>query len=412
MLADIIRVAFYVFVVFLLFCLFNYMPRMFAWFYGFKKQKHLVKNKDNKIAIVVPARNESMVIGTLFDSIKKQTYKNFDTFVIVKDPKDPTIEMAKELGAIPLVCENQTKKSDALDYALKKIMKDGSYDSAFIIDADCYMDPKCMEELNNALSSGRQIIQVKKRVKNFYMKQKNANSIWSSCNGLIWTIIDDLGNKYKSAKGITNMLIGTGIMIRMDVIKELNGWPYNETLTEDIEFMNDAAIKGYSTLYYEHAIIYLEESTSLRVTNKRRTRWMDGVINSKRIYNDRLKNANEKDKYYVTALSPCFLFVGACLLYSFLNLIFGTTLFILGNPLCKECFLFGLISLGIIYLAFFILTLFILLVGHIKRPWYEKILLLFIHPLFYMGYIRICLKVYLGLTSNKWEVIDRVKFEG
>ncbi|MCR5462665.1 MAG: glycosyltransferase family 2 protein [bacterium] len=412
MLAEIMKVAFYVFVVFLLFCLINYMPRMFAWFYGFKKQKHLVKNKDNKIAIVVPARNESMVIGTLFDSIKKQTYKNFDTFVIVKDPKDQTIEMAKEIGAIPLVCENQTKKSDALDYALKKIMKDGSYDSAFIIDADCYMDPKCMEELNNALSSGRQIIQVKKRVKNFYMKQKHANSIWSSCNGLIWTIIDDLGNKYKSAKGITNMLIGTGIMIRMDVINELNGWPYNETLTEDIEFMNDAAIKGYSTLYYEHAIIYLEESTSLKVTNKRRTRWMDGVINSKRIYNDRLKNANEKDKYYVTALSPCFLFVGTCLLYSLLNLIFGATLFIIGNDLWTECFLLSLVSLGVIYVAFFILTLFILMVGHIKRPWYEKILLLFIHPLFYMGYIRICLKVYLGLTSNKWEVIDRVKFEG
>ena len=72
----------------------------------------------------------------------------------------------------------------------------------------------------------------------------------------------------------------------------------------------------------------------------------------------------------------------------------------------------GLISLGIIYACFFILTLFILMVGKIHRPWYEKILLLFIHPIFYMGYIRIVLKVYLGLTSNKWEVIDRVKFEG
>ena len=412
MLEDIIKIGFYVFLVFLAFCLINYIPRLMAWFYGFKKQKHLTKNKDNKIAIIVPARNESMVIGTLFDSIQKQTYKNFDTFVIVKDPNDQTIDMAKEIGAIPLVCENQTKKSDALDYALKKVLKDGSYDAAFIIDADCYMDSKCMEELNNALSTGKQIIQVKKRVKNFYMKGKKANSIWSSCNGLIWTIIDDLGNKYKSAKGITNMLIGTGIMIRMDVVKELNGWPYNETLTEDIEFMNDAAVKGYSTLYYEHAIIYLEESTSLKVTNKRRTRWMDGVINSKRLYNDKLKNASEKNRYYVTALSPCFLFIGACLIYALLNLIFGATLFIIGNSLWLECLLLSLVSLGIIYAAFFILTLFILMVGHIKRPWYQKIILLFVHPIFYMGYIRICLKVYLGLTSNKWEVIDRVKFEG
>ena len=412
MLSELIKYGFYLFLAFITFCLLNYVPRLVAWFYGFKKQKHLEKNKDNKIAIIVPARNESMVIGNLFESIKKQTYKNFDTFVIVKDSNDPTIEMAKEIGAITLVCPNQTKKSDALDYALKEALKKKEYDSAFIIDADCYMDEKCIEELNNALASGKQIIQVKKRVKNFYMKGKKANSIWSSCNGLIWTIIDDLGNKYKSAKGITNMLIGTGIMIRMDVVEELGGWPYNKTLTEDIEFMNDAAIKNYSTFYYEHAIIYLEESTSLRVTNKRRTRWMDGVINSKREYNDRLKNASEKNRYFVTALSPCFLLIGACLVYFALNIIIGGILFFRDSYLWMECFLLGLISLGIIYGCFFILTLFILLVGKIHRPWYEKILLLFIHPIFYMGYIRIILKVYLGLTSNKWEVIDRVKFEG
>ena len=50
MLAEFIKIGFYVFVIFLLFCLVNYSPRLVAWFYGFKKQKHLVKNKDNKIA--------------------------------------------------------------------------------------------------------------------------------------------------------------------------------------------------------------------------------------------------------------------------------------------------------------------------------------------------------------------------
>ena len=145
MLSELIKIGFYVFIVFIIFCIINYIPRLIAWFYGFKKQKHLEKNRDNKIAIIVPARNESMVIGNLFESIKKQTYRNFDTFVIVKDPNDPTIEMAKEIGAITLVCQNQTKKSDALDYALKEAMKKKEYDSCFIIDADCYMDDKCLE---------------------------------------------------------------------------------------------------------------------------------------------------------------------------------------------------------------------------------------------------------------------------
>jgi hypothetical protein len=99
-------------------------------------------------------------------------------------------------------------------------------------------------------------------------------------------------------------------------------------------------------------------------------------------------------------------------MYFILNLFFSGMFFFMGNSLWIECFYLSLISIGLIYLAFFILTVFILLVGDIKRPWYEKIVLLFVHPIFYMGYIRIVLKVYLGLSSNKWEVIDRVKFEG
>lgn len=409
---KLINIGVVIFFTLLLFCILRYIPRMKAWFYGFKKQKHLTNEKKNKIAIVIPARNESEVIGLLFDSIKRQTYKNFETYVIVKDYLDKTIEMAKEINAHTLILPSQKKKADCLDYALKEILKDKTIDAAFIIDADCYMDDRALEELNNALSLDKQIIQVKKRVKNFYMKTKKANTIWSTCNGLIWTIIDDLGNKYKSSKNITNMLIGTGIMIRRDVLEEMNGWKYDQTLTEDIEFMNDAAIKGYTTYYYEHSIIYLEESTSRKVTNKRRDRWMNGVINSKRLYNEKLEKASDKNRYYVTALSPAFQLIGLCLLYFILNIIWSFILFLNCNMLFSRCLNLGLMSLGIVYVSFFILTLFILLTGKIHRPWYVKLALLFIHPLFYMGYIKIIIKIYLGFSSNKWEVIDRVKFEG
>ena len=412
MLHEIMKITFCIFSGYCVYCLIRYLPRMGAWFGSFKKQQRLENDEKSRFAIIVPARNESSVIGELFASLERQTYKNFDTYVIVKDYNDKSIDLAKKAGAIPLVLRDQNCKGDALDYALKTILKGKeNYDSCFIIDADCYMADNCLFELNNAMKSGKQVIQARRKVKNFYIKSKKANSLVSSCNGLIWNIIDDLGNRYKSDHNITGMLIGTGIMIRMDVVKELGGWPYKQTLTEDIEFMNDCAIRGISTFYYSYAEIFLEESTKLRVTNKRRERWMNGVINSKRIYNERLKTVNKKDRYFVTGLSPIFHLVGACTIYALMNLVAFIVMFFTDNLTWQFCLQLSLLSLSIIYFLFFVLTIFILLAGRIKRPWYEQIILLFVHPLFYMGYIPIIIKIYLGLSANKWEVIDRVNFE-
>ena len=406
-----------------LLCVIFYIPRIFAWFYGFKKQSILYNSNKNRFALIVPARDESHVITTLFESLKNQTYDQnlFDTHVLVKTEEDKTVELTKEFGGIVHIIKEKVCKGHDINMALQKILKEcpDKYDAYIIIDADCCVDKNFLKEMNNAMASGRQIIQAKKLVKNKLYKDKNANNWITRCNGLIWTMIDEIGNKFKSRHKIINMTIGTGVLLRSDVVKQLGGWPYDKTLTEDIELMYDSVCKGFTTFYYNRAKIYVEESTSLTETNKRRTRWMTGVVDSKRLYNRKVKSLplswkNIKNTYYANALTPAYWFCGinsvACggfLIASLVSLIFIP-------PLALSCFMYALVCFLNIYLGFFALTLFCLLVDRKtnKFTFWENIQTLFVHPLFYMGYIPIVAKALLGKQPQIWKVIKRMDLKG
>ena len=72
-----------------------YLPRIIAWFGAFLPYEKLHNETKNSIAVLIPARNESAVIGSLLSSLQHQTYSNFEVFVIVKDPADPTLQLVK-----------------------------------------------------------------------------------------------------------------------------------------------------------------------------------------------------------------------------------------------------------------------------------------------------------------------------
>lgn len=399
-----------------------YIPRLRGWFGAIRPQKQLVNKKDNRFAIIIPAKNEGKIIDAIFKSIQNQTYAKelYDIHVIVKEENDITIEKTKAAGGYVYVASQQTCKGDALDYCIKSILKDKPeyYDAFYIVDADCLLESKCLEEMNNAMASGAQVIQSKKIVKNYLSKSSKDSSIASKCNGLIWTLIDDMGNRYKSDHGITCMTIGTGILLTSDLVAELGGWPYRQTLTEDMELMNDCAIKGYKTFYYSYSKIYVEESTSLKVTNIRRTRWLTGLIDSKIIYNSRLKEAakdknKKRDVYFVKALWPVFSYIGILTFSMLIQIIMGVYCVYTENPLKTVAFDYAISSFIIIYASFFIMTLFCIIVDwkNIKLSIPGKIELLFIHPLFYMGYISIIAKAFLNKNTESWVAIERVDFD-
>jgi glycosyltransferases, probably involved in cell wall biogenesis len=393
-----------------------YLPRIIGWFGALRPQKRLTNDKKSRLALLVPARNESLAIGDLLRAIGEQDYDPdfFDVHVIVKEPDDPTIGMAEKIGADVHVVPEQTCKGDALDGALKTILADGEkYDAYLIIDADCALAPDFLSRMNDAMASGADVICAKKLVKNHLPAKKGTSNIWTDCNGVIWTLIDDMGNRFKSDHGITCMTVGTGLLLRGSLIEKLGGWPYRETLTEDIELMYDCAANDYSTYYTSYAKCYVEESPIHSMTNKRRWRWMHGVVASRRLYRKKLRQGgNLKNRYYTTALGLTYLYMGICTAYFAFFACASLFTALAGNPMWYRMLIPAAAGFGAIYLSFFLMTACALIVERKNLPYkfFHRLAVLFVHPLFYMEYIRIVGDALLFKKERRgWEVIERVE---
>lgn len=409
---EIIRWTTIVFVIF-------YIPRLLCWFAPLRKQKRLTNRKQNRFAVIIPARNEGLAVMPLFRSILAQTYDNnlFDTYVVVKEKNDPVREYANMVHATVYVDETQKCKGDCLDYCIKAILRNKSreYDGYIIIDADCTLDAHFLDEMNHAMASGAQVINAKKLVKNYYSENKKDTTIITACNGLIWTLMDDMGNRFKSDHGYTTMTITTGILIRKDLIESWQGWNYCKTLTEDMELQRDCGVQGYKTFYYSYAKIYMEEAPSHVETNKRRTRWMTGIIAADRLYASLLLRKRCKhqfwDNYYLFCLWNTYLFIGGLYAIASINL-FGVCLL----ALFHKAYLYVAVrvaftAISVIYVAFLIMTGVAIITdwNNIKLSPMKKLQLWLIHPLFYMEYIKIVAKAIFFKSTAEWEEIKRAE---
>lgn len=410
-----------VYIVCMAICLILYLPRLRCWLYARYRQPRLVAKAKRNLAVIIPARNESAAITPLLESLDRQTYpkEHFGVHVIVKEPDDPTIAIAGKAGARVHVVRGQKCKGDALDACLKDILTNEPtrYDNYIIVDADCILDEKFLEEMNNAAESGAEVITSKKKVKNYFYGNRETQPLSACCNGIIWTLMDNMGNAAKSKSGLPCFVVGTGLMLRADIVRQNGGWPYRATVTEDVELQQDTVLQGWKTFYYQYAVLYMEEATNHRVTNKRRRRWMTGVIDSKRLYAPKIAadakaRHRRREIYHTRNLWIVYLFVGLATLFFAANAVTAVLLSTFRVPEWFYAARNAAIGFLTVYLMFFIMTAVALFADweNIRIPFYRKIELLFVHPLFYMEYIPIVGVALFTGFGRTWDAIDRVSF--
>ena len=206
-------------------------------------------------------------------------------------------------------------------------------------------------------------------------------------------------------------------MLRADVVRMNGGWPYRATVTEDMELMHDIVLKNWKTFYYEHAFLYMEEASSHKVTNKRRRRWMTGVIDSKRLYAPKISadaNASRRYRqiYHTRNLWIAYLLVGLSVLFGIGNAITALLLRTFHSPFWIDAARNAAIGFGAIYLMFFVMTAVALIADweNIRLPLWRKLFLLFVHPIFYMEYIPIVGIALFTRYGRQWDAIERVNF--
>ena len=368
------------------------------------KDKPLKVNKNHKFMAIIPAHNEEMVIGSLIESLKNQTYdKNlYDIYVIADNCTDNTAKIAEQAGAIVYKrfdMENKTK-GHALNWFLKqKIEENADYDAFFIFDADNIVDKNFITAMNKKLCEGEDVVQG-------YRDIKNPTDNWITAGYALfyWT----LHRFYHLARynvGLSPLLNGTGFMVKFDVVKP-QGWD-TETLTEDIEFSLKRIIAGKKLGWATEAIVYDEQPTSFKQSWSQRSRWTVGHIQCVNRYTIQLIESIKQHKKLMNVDGFLYIFGSIPMFIISVILIFANLIMFVANQMTNIDFLANI-------LRYIIPTLFLPSLTAIaamildKKPIKPMIKGLIAFPMFMGSWLLINFKC-LFKKETTWEKISHVR---
>ena len=389
------------FSIFLFFTVFYSYQLFYVYVVLTRKPVERIAQRDHRYAVMISARNESLVIADLINSIRQQNYpaELIDIFVIADNCTDNTAQVARSAGATVFTRHNDREigKGYALDYGYSLIRKhyaDRGYEAFFVFDADNVLDKNYFREMNATFDAGA-------KASTSYRNSKNYGSNWISAGYAVWFLREA---KFLSQARLTLntscAISGTGFFIATDVIEGEGGWKWH-LLTEDIEFSTNSIIKGMRISYTPGAVLYDEQPVTFRDSWNQRFRWAKGFYQVFWNYGANLiKGIFSNKKGTRFACYDMFMTIAPAMLLSlftiFLNL-FVVVLALVGVISTADMVATALSS---VFFCLFNYTLFMFFFGalttavewdSIRGTKHQKIKYVFTFPFFMLTYIPIAL---------------------
>ena len=358
-----------------------------------KPKKYAPTDQSKRYAVLIAARNESLVIGNLLQSIHAQDYpkEQLDVYVVADNCTDNTAEVARQNGA--LVYERFNKelvgKGYALNFLLKEIEKEhgiGHYDAYFIFDADNVLESEYVTQMDRAFCSGYRVI-------TSYRNSKNYGQSWVASAYALWFLREARHlNNPRSLLGVSGAVSGTGFMVSSEVFQKNEGWRHH-LLTEDIEFSVDMIIRGEKIGYCHDAEFYDEQPVTFKQSWKQRLRWAKGFLQVYRNYGGKLfcgifgKNALSCFDMTMNIL-PAFIFSASSILFNWGSLVYSLIRFGSVSPIL---ILYAFNFLIQVYILMFFMGAVTLITERkkIHCPTGKAIAHLILFPFFMLSYIPI-----------------------
>lgn len=229
----------------------------------------------HRFAVLIAARNEAPVIGQLVDSLQKQEYPRelFDIIVIPNNCTDNTAQVAAKAGARVLMLDRPVhSKGEVLSQTYQLLRKwPEKYDAICVFDADNVVDAGFLAAMNDALCAGVRVAQG-------YRDSKNPHdSYMSGCYSIYYWLTNRFFNKARNAVGMSAIINGSGFMVRWEVLKDMGGWN-TLTITEDMEFTAQCALRGEKVEWVPEALTYDEQPLGFAQSWRQRKRWTTGLL--------------------------------------------------------------------------------------------------------------------------------------
>jgi cellulose synthase/poly-beta-1,6-N-acetylglucosamine synthase-like glycosyltransferase len=252
--------------------------------YGLQKSLSLPvvnPSPQNKVTVIVAAKNEEKIITECISSLKKLTYnkENLEIFLVNDKSTDKTKDiMIKEttgfsyfkvIDSLPEGSTNLKGKANALDTAIKL----SSGEIIMGTDADCKVPKDWVQEVvkyydnDTAMVCGVTFV-------------NSSQSLFHKVQALDWIYLQTLASASSGIK-MTLSCIGNNLSFRKKVYEDLGGYRNIKfSVTEDLALMQEMDAKGLTIKYpiNDKSLVETQACKTVNELFKQKRRWFRGGL--------------------------------------------------------------------------------------------------------------------------------------
>ena len=228
--------------------------------------------KQPKIAILIPAHNESEVISKTLKSLLPQLDGSERVVVIADNCSDDTAELARSFNVEVIERTHATNrgKGYALDFGLSHLESDAP-DIVVMLDADCIVEAGGVAKIATASFESNRPVQA------VYLqnppKNPSANDMVSTFAFLVKNLVRPTGLDVINQPCL---LTGTGMAFPWQIIRDAPLASGN--IVEDMQLGLDLAIEGHAPKLVPDALVWGDLPQQTAAATTQRTRWEHGHI--------------------------------------------------------------------------------------------------------------------------------------
>ena len=225
-----------------------------------------------RIAVLVPAHNESAAMTATLEDIKAQLRLGDRLLVVADNCTDDTAAVARLSGAEVVDRQDSERigKGYALDWGLRHLTKDPP-DIVVMIDADCRLAKGSIGRLTGVCSMTWRPVQAL-----YLMTVPDGSRINKQIAAFGWRVKNWVRPLGLGGLGLPCQMVGTGMAFPWPVIRTVDlasGW-----IVEDLKLGLDLAAAGHPPLFCPSARVTSQFAESARGADIQRSRWEHGHI--------------------------------------------------------------------------------------------------------------------------------------
>ena len=290
--------------------------------YAFANHFGKCKNYCPRIAVIIPAWNEALVLEHTINILLKMNYPldNLRLYIVDDGSTDDTQKLLKEkFLEYPKNIINVYKegggngKAHAINYGLKVVLAEEWAQAVLFIDADVSFKKDALRRM------ARHLADPKVGAVTAYIKvgNRNTNFITRSI-GFEYIISQSITRRAQSVLGVVACLAGGAQLHTRENIEQLGGQINTSTLAEDTYTTFATQKLGKKVIFEGNAFVYAEEPKTIIDVWIQRFRWARGNIQITKAFKNvwfrkhlRLGNFLFGIIWFCVVLTPCIMIIAA-----------------------------------------------------------------------------------------------------